>query len=192
MADRSRTDDGTNPDVESRTSPGQAEARHASGERTSATAEPSPYRPLDETDRRIVRLLHADGRMSMRDLAQRVHVSRAHVYSRVNRLLADGVIQGFTILLDPERAGLGTSAYLTLQIEQNSWREIRDRLLALPWVEHVALVSGDFDVVLLVRSASNRALRDLLFTHIQSMPGVRSTRTLLIFDETDHLPALPG
>jgi DNA-binding Lrp family transcriptional regulator len=79
-----------------------------------------------------------------------------------------------------------------MKVEQNSWRRIRDTLAALPWVEHVALVSGDFDVLLLVRSASNKTLRDLVFTHIQNMPGVRSTRTLLVFDETDHLPALPG
>lgn len=130
--------------------------------------------------------------MSMRDLAAAVHVSRAHVYTRVKRLLDEGVIRRFTIQVDPERVGFSTSAYLTMKVEQNSWRQIRDTLAALPWVEHVALVSGDFDVVLLVRSASNKSLRDLVFTHIQNMPGVRSTRTLLVFDETDHLPALPG
>lgn len=151
----------------------------------------SEHAALDETDRRIVRALHADGRMSMRDLAQHVHVSRASVYTRVNRLLAEGVIQAFTVRVDPERAGLGTSAYITLRLEQNSWREIRDRLLALPPVEHVALLSGDFDALLLVRVASNRELRDLVFGHIQTMPGVRSATTLLIFDETAHLPALP-
>ena len=113
--------------------------------------------------------------MSMRDLAAAVHVSRAHVYTRVKRLLDDGVIRRFTIQVDPERVGFSTSAYLTMKVEQNSWRQIRDGLAALPWVEHVALVSGDFDVLLLVRSASNRTLRDLVFTHIQSMPGVRST-----------------
>ncbi|MFL6116046.1 MAG: Lrp/AsnC family transcriptional regulator [Catenulispora sp.] len=147
---------------------------------------------LDDTDRKIVHLLQQDGRMSMRDLAAAVHVSRAHVYTRVKRLLDERVIRRFTIQVDPERVGFSTSAYITMKVEQNSWRQVRDTLAALPWVEHVALVSGDFDVLMLVRSASNKTLRDLVFTHIQSMPGVRSTRTLLVFDETDHLPALPG
>jgi DNA-binding Lrp family transcriptional regulator len=147
---------------------------------------------LDDTDRRIVHLLQKDGRMSMRDLAAAVHVSRAHVYTRVKRLLDEGVIRRFTIQVDPELVGFSTSAYITMKVEQNSWRQVRDTLAELPWVEHVALVSGDFDVLMLVRSASNKTLRDLVFTHIQSMPGVRSTRTLLVFDETDHLPALPG
>ncbi|WP_194895354.1 Lrp/AsnC family transcriptional regulator [Catenulispora pinisilvae] len=157
-----------------------------------SAANPNQPSTLDDTDRRIVHLLQQDGRMSMRDLAAAVHVSRAHVYTRVKRLLDDGVIRRFTIQVDPERVGFSTSAYLTMKVEQNSWRQIRDSLAALPWVEHVALVSGDFDVLLLVRSASNKTLRDLVFAHIQNMPGVRSTRTLLVFDETDHLPALPG
>jgi len=157
-----------------------------------STANSGQPSTLDDTDRRIVHLLQQDGRMSMRDLAAAVHVSRAHVYTRVKRLVDDGVIRRFTIQVDPERVGFSTSAYLTMKVEQNSWRQIRDTLAALPWVEHVALVSGDFDVVLLARSASNKTLRDLVFTHIQNMPGVRSTRTLLVFDETDHLPALPG
>jgi len=157
-----------------------------------STANNGQASTLDDTDRRIVHLLQKDGRMSMRDLAAAVHVSRAHVYMRVKRLLGEGVIRRFTIQVDPESVGFSTSAYITMKVEQNSWRQVRDSLAALPWVEHVALVSGDFDVLLLVRSASNKTLRDLVFTHIQSMQGVRSTRTLLVFDETDHLPALPG
>ncbi len=151
---------------------------------------PDP-RPLDDIDRRILRLLQADGRMSVRQLAQQVHVSRSGVYARLSRLLADGVIRGFGARVEPERAGFGTSAYITLQIEQNSWRSVRDKLWRLPEVEHMALVSGDFDVVLLVRTANNRALRDLVFQRIQSMPEVRSTRTLLVFDETERDPTLP-
>lgn len=154
-------------------------------------ATPEAPRPLDDIDRRIIRLLQADGRMSVRQLAQQVHVSRSGVYARLSRLLADGVIRGFGARVEPERAGFGTSAYITLQIEQNSWRSVRDKLWRLPEVEHMALVSGDFDVVLLVRTANNRALRDLVFQRIQSMPEVRSTRTLLVFDETERDPTLP-
>ncbi|KWW99171.1 AsnC family transcriptional regulator [Carbonactinospora thermoautotrophica] len=152
----------------------------------------TPEAPLDDIDRRIIRLLQADGRMSVRQLAQRVHVSRSGAHARLSRLLAQGVIRGFGAHVDPERAGFGTSAYITLQIEQNSWRIVRDKLWRLPEVEHMALVSGDFDVVLLVRTADNRALRELVFQHIQSMPEVRGTRTLLIFDETDRDPTLPA
>ncbi|MGH3311728.1 MAG: Lrp/AsnC family transcriptional regulator, partial [Streptomyces sp.] len=91
-----------------------------------------PARPLDPVDRDILRLLRADGRVSVRALAEQVHVSRANAYARINRLLDDGVIRGFGARIDEERAGQGTSAYITLKIVQDSWRSVRERLLELP------------------------------------------------------------
>jgi DNA-binding Lrp family transcriptional regulator len=140
-------------------------------------------RDLDETDRRLLAELTRDGRMSIRALAERAHVSRANAYARVDRLLADGVITGFAAEVDPERAGLGTSAYVLLTIQQNTWREVAAALGELPYVQHFALVGGDFDVLALVRAPDNAALRHIVLERIQEIDGVRGTRTWLIFDE---------
>ncbi|WP_411081778.1 Lrp/AsnC family transcriptional regulator [Streptomyces sp. cmx-18-6] len=154
----------------------------------SPPAEPPPARPLDAIDRDILRILQTDGRASIRSVAERVHVSRANAYARINRLVEDGVIRGFGARVDHERAGQGASAYITLKIVQNSWRTVREQLQALPGATHIALVSGDFDVLLLVHTPDNRALRELVLTRIQSIPEVLSTRTLLVFEETDLGP----
>jgi DNA-binding Lrp family transcriptional regulator len=142
-------------------------------------------RDVDEVDRRILAELTRDGRMSMRALAERAHVSRANAYARVDRLVADGVITGFAAQIDPERAGLGTSAYVLLSIQQNTWREVAAALGELPHIEHFALVGGDFDVLALVRAPDNAALRHIVLERIQEIDGVRGTRTWLIFDEHD-------
>lgn len=148
-------------------------------------------RALDRIDRAILRLLQQDGRASVRSVAERVHVSRANAYARIARMVEDGVIRGFTARVNHERAGQGASAYITLKIVQNSWRSVRGQLLDLPGVEHIALVSGDFDVLLLVHTVDNRALRELVLNRIQSIPEVLGTHTLLVFDETDRTPVLP-
>ena len=83
-----------------------------------------PVRALDAVDRDILRMLQTDGRASIRSVADRVHISRANAYARINRLLDDGVIRGFSARVDQERAGQGASAYITLKIVQNSWREL--------------------------------------------------------------------
>ncbi|MFI7103818.1 Lrp/AsnC family transcriptional regulator [Streptomyces sp. NPDC050161] len=152
----------------------------------SSAAGPSvpPARPLDTIDRSILHLLQTDGRASIRSVADQVHVSRANAYARINRLIDDGVIRGFSARVDQERAGQGASAYITLKIVQNSWRTVREQLTALPGASHIALVSGDFDVLLLVHTKDNRELRELVLTRIQSIPEVLSTRTLLVFEET--------
>jgi DNA-binding Lrp family transcriptional regulator len=148
-------------------------------------------RSLDRVDRAILRLLQQDGRASIRSVAERVHVSRANAYARIARMVEDGVIRGFTARVDHERAGHGASAYVTLKVVQNSWRQVRTALLDLPGVEHIALVGGEFDVLMLVHTVDNRALRDLVLNKIQSIPGVLATQTLLVFEETDRLPVLP-
>ncbi|WP_133917528.1 Lrp/AsnC family transcriptional regulator [Streptomyces sp. NBC_00582] len=139
--------------------------------------------PLDDIDRQILSRLLQDGRISVRALAEQVHISRANAYTRIGRLVAEDVITGFTAQLNAQRAGLGTSAYVTLSIEQNAWRDISRALREIPFVEHVALVTGDFDALVLVRAPDNLTLRKVVLENIHAVRGVRSTRTWLVFDE---------
>ncbi|NEA27946.1 Lrp/AsnC family transcriptional regulator [Actinomadura bangladeshensis] len=145
--------------------------------------------PLDDLDRAIIRELRADGRISMRALAEKVSVSRSNAYTRVERLIADGVVTGFTAQVDPVRAGLGTAAYVLVNIEQNSWRKVSAELRTMAHVEHLAFVGGDVDLVMLVRTPDNASLRDVVLARIHAVEGVRATRTWLIFDEIPAEPA---
>ncbi|NJP34456.1 Lrp/AsnC family transcriptional regulator [Micromonospora thermarum] len=142
-------------------------------------------RALDEVDRRILAELARDGRTSVRTLAERIHISRTNAYARVERLLRDGVITGFRAQVAPEAAGLGTSAYIAITIEQNTWREVSAELARVRYIEHAALLGGDHDVLALVRAPDNATLRDVVLSRVQSIPGVLSTRTWLVFHEFD-------
>jgi len=142
---------------------------------------------MDDTDRMIVEALRADGRMSMRALADQIHISRASAYTRVARLERDGVITGYAALVDPVRYGYALSAYVYLDIAQRSWKSVRGQLLNMPEIDHVALVSGEHDILLRVRARDAVFLRDVVLTRLQGIPEVRSTQTVLIFEE-----ATPG
>ena len=145
---------------------------------------------LDSVDRLILDALATDARMSIRGVAERLHISRANAYTRVERLRSSGVILGFRAEVSPEAVGLRTSAYVTLNLHQTEWRTVQQRLLQVPGVVHVALVGGEFDVVLLVRARDNADLRRVVLDEVQAIEGVTSTRTLLIFDESE--PARHG
>lgn len=148
--------------------------------------------PMDDTDRRIVELLRADGRMSIREVAARAHVSRANAYARLDRLRRSGVITGFTATVDPAAYGHGLSAYVTVKIHQRSWKTFRERLADVPEVEHAALVSGDYDMLLLVRTTDAHELRDLVLERLHSLPEVVTTQTLFILDEVTPDRVAPG
>ena len=140
---------------------------------------------LDDVDRDIIAELTRDGRMSVTQVAGNVHISRAHDYSRIGRLTGEGVITKFTAVVDPVKAGLKSSAYVTLKVQQHSWRTLREQLRAIPEVQHIALVGGSFDVILLVRATDNVHLRRVIFDQLQSMPGVIDTQTFLVFEDVD-------
>ncbi|WP_238695235.1 Lrp/AsnC family transcriptional regulator [Ornithinimicrobium flavum] len=137
----------------------------------------------DETDRAIIEALRSDGRLSVRALAEATHISRANAYARLDRLQREGVITGFTVTVDPDRMGLATAAFVSVSIEQDTWRRVATDLSAIPGVERVALVGAEFDILVQVRAHDNHELRDVVLGQIQAVPGVRATRTWLIFDE---------
>ncbi|MGX6600866.1 Lrp/AsnC family transcriptional regulator [Micromonosporaceae bacterium Da 78-11] len=141
--------------------------------------------PLDATDTAIVAELRRDSRISIRLLAERVHISRANAYARIARMVQDGTIAAFTVELDPQRIGLGTTAYVAMTIDQTAWRTVSAGMREIPYVEHFALIGGDHDVLALVRAPDNAALRDVVLDRIQSIPGVRASRTWLVFEEAN-------
>ena len=145
---------------------------------------------LDTVDRQLVELLVTDGRMSVNELANQAHVSRATAYSRLERLQANGVITGFTAVVDPDRLGYSIAALVLVNLEQTQWREIRDAVLQLPGLEYLAFTSGGFDLVLLVRLPAIGDLRDVVLVRLHDIPGIRSTQTIFVLDEArrQHTP----
>jgi len=138
---------------------------------------------MDAVDRGILDILRADSRTSIREVADRLAISRASAYARVKRLVDNGVIRGFTIDVDPAALGLGLPAYIHVRIKQNTWKSFRKKAWALEEAAHVALVAGDFDCVILVRARDAEHLRELVLERIQSLPEVVATQTVLVFEE---------
>jgi Lrp/AsnC family transcriptional regulator, leucine-responsive regulatory protein len=140
-------------------------------------------RRLDDVDRRMLSILVDEGRASVNEVASRAGISRATAYTRYDRLLADGVIRGFRADIDPHAIGLDIAAMIMINVEQGSWPTTRDKVSRLPGVEYVAVTSGEFDFVLLVRVPDIAALRDVVLYRLQGMPEVRSTHTVFVLDE---------
>jgi DNA-binding Lrp family transcriptional regulator len=151
------------------------------GRSDSASKIPRP--PLDAVDQRLVDLLVGDGRLSVNELAKRAGVSRATAYARYDRLLASGVVTGFRATVDPHALGLGIAALIFVNVQQGSWQTAQERMLELPGLEWLALTSGGFDIVLLVRFADVETLRDVVLVHLHGMAEVRSTQTVFLLDE---------
>ena len=143
-------------------------------------------------DRRILAELAADGRVSVNELARRANVSRATAYARFDKLRGHGTIRAFTVDVDPAALGYGIAALILVNVDQHAWQAARDELLHLPGLEYIALTSGGFDFVVLVRVHDIDALRDVVLVRLQGMPQIRSTQTIFVLDEHRQNLATPA
>lgn len=138
---------------------------------------------LDDIDRALLTALVDDGRRSASALAGEVSLSRASVYRRLDRLEEDGVLLGTAALLEPAAVGWGVNALVMVDVDQGSWRDLRDELLDLDGLEYLAMTTGRFDFLLRLRAQTAQTLRDTVLEALASNPAVRSTETIFILEE---------
>jgi Lrp/AsnC family transcriptional regulator, leucine-responsive regulatory protein len=151
---------------------------------------------LDEVDLELLRLLRDDGRAAVTRLARDLHLSRSAVHQRLSALAEKGVLTGFSPTVDPARLGTGVAAFVLLSGGPGGrleYEPLRQQLQALPHVEMASLVTGEADVLLLVRAGDLDELRRFLLEDLQGVAQLRSTLTLLVLDDVIRRPfVLPG
>ena len=135
---------------------------------------------LDEIDRQIVAWLQRDARASFRAIGDGVGLSAPAVKRRVDRLVDEGVIQGFTAVTDPRALGWGTEAFVAVFCEG---RTIPDRIRTAaakhPEVVAAYTVTGDHDALLHVRVRDTGHLEDVL-ERLRSEEFISHTRSLVV------------
>jgi Lrp/AsnC family leucine-responsive transcriptional regulator len=149
------------------------------------TTSSTPY-PLDTIDRRILRELQVDGRITNLKLAEAVHLSPTAVLERVKRLTRDGVIEGYEARLNPVLLGAGLTVFIEVLLDRtvpDVMDTFRAAVQARPEILECHLVAGGFDYLLKTRVADMAAYRALLGSSIWSLPGVRETRTYAVMEE---------
>jgi Lrp/AsnC family leucine-responsive transcriptional regulator len=147
---------------------------------------------LDEIDRDIVRVLHANGRLSQEQLAREVHLSRPAVHERIKRLEEEGVIRGYKALLDWSALGYQLVAFTQVKAMRMS-REAGKAIMQLQnpaaFVEECHRIAGEWCLLLKIRATSPRALEALL-DQMYEIPGVQSTMTTTVLSTLGEQGAL--
>jgi Lrp/AsnC family leucine-responsive transcriptional regulator len=134
---------------------------------------------VEETDRLILTLLAADGRMSYTDLGKSTGLSTSAVHQRVKRLEQRGLIKGYGATIDHERVGLPLTAFVSIRpIDPSQPDDSPERLSTITEIESCWSVAGDESYIIKVRVPTPLHLEDLL-ARIRSAANV-STRTTIV------------
>jgi len=129
---------------------------------------------LDDVDRRLLRILQADGRASYATMAPEAGLSAPAVRLRVQRLVDAGVLQVVGVT-DPMALGFGVMAMVGVQT-RGDVRVIADAVGALPNVVYLVLTSGEHDLLVEVVCRSAEELLEVVNDRLRAIEGVVSTR----------------
>ncbi|MDR3506940.1 MAG: Lrp/AsnC ligand binding domain-containing protein [Caulobacteraceae bacterium] len=149
---------------------------------------------LDETDRRILRVLQADGRVTNAELAKRCNLSPAACFDRVRRLRERGVIAGYAALLDPAKVDRALLIFVEVLLDRTTadvFDAFASAVRVSPEILECHMVAGGFDYLIKARVRDMDAYRAFLGDILVRMPGVRETRTYAVLEEIKHTVVLP-
>lgn len=149
---------------------------------------------LDKTDRTILQLLQADGRLSNAEIASRVSLSPPACWKRLKRL-EEKVIRGYHASLEPKELGLGLFAFVSILLNDHSEKAMNrfeSDVMALPNVIACHNVSGKYDYLLQVVAADMEAFHELALNRIlRKLGNVKEMYTGFSLKEIKRSTSLP-
>jgi Lrp/AsnC family leucine-responsive transcriptional regulator len=138
---------------------------------------------LDVTDKKILAELQANGRISNTELARKVGLSESPCLRRVRKLEEDGVIAGYSTLLDHRKLGLDMVAYVQVNLDQRSEADTNAFMNAVKkasWIVECVAISGTHDYLLKVAATNIDHYGELTMKKLLRFPGVTDVTSNLV------------
>jgi len=149
---------------------------------------------LDEIDRRILRELQQDGRISNQDLADRVGLSPSPCLRRVRQLEQAGIIEGYRAVVSPKAVDLTITAFVRLRLASHEGATVdavEERLREIPHIVEAHLLAGDWDYLVRIVTPSFEEYERLLRENLRAIPALASIDTTFAFAVTKPVSPLP-
>ncbi|HZX32789.1 MAG TPA: Lrp/AsnC family transcriptional regulator [Rhodocyclaceae bacterium] len=135
---------------------------------------------LDEIDRKILRALAKDGRVSNQRLAEQVNLSPTPCWNRVKALEEAGIISGYVALLDQRALGLPDIVIIEVTLDRHDdeiFRRFGEALAELPEVMEAYLLTGEYDYLIKVAVSGTEGYERFLRQKLYKLPGIRHSRS---------------
>ncbi len=128
-------------------------------------------RPLDDVDLRLLDALRRAPHAAVSEIAAKVGIARGTVYSRIDRLEREGVVNGYGPDIDTVRAGLSVLAFTVLEISQGSHESTITSLIDIHEIVEIHTITGQGDLLCRIVARSNDHLHEVLqqIAHIETV-----------------------
>jgi Lrp/AsnC family leucine-responsive transcriptional regulator len=153
----------------------------------------NPVRALDKLDHKILSILQQDGRIAMKELAERVGLSVTPCIERVKRMERDNVIMGYFARLNPLELDAALLVFVEITLDHksgNMFEQFRREVQRIPEVLECHLVSGDFDYLIKARIGEMADYRKLLGDILMQLPGAVQSKSYVVMEEIKETLAI--
>ncbi len=136
---------------------------------------------LDQLDMQILRMVSEDARVAFLEVARACNVSGAAIHQRIQKLTNMGVLKGSQFLIDPEKMGFETCAFIGLNLKNpEDFDHVVDELMKIPEVTECHYTTGNFDMFIKIYAKNNHHLLTIIHDKLQPL-GLSSSETLISF-----------
>jgi Lrp/AsnC family leucine-responsive transcriptional regulator len=154
---------------------------------------------LDERDADILRMLMADAKAPVKDIAARIEAPITTVYSRIKRLEDAGVIRGYKTVVDAAKLGRPTTAFIFASFTYRPTGAARDldqretaRMVAkFPEVQEISIITGDWDFLIKVKERDVSSVGSFVVDKLRTVQGISKTLTCMVFDSVKETTDIP-
>lgn len=149
---------------------------------------------LNTVDKNIIRVLQKNGRISFAELSRQVGLSATPCKERVKRLEREGVIKGYTALINPDYLDAGLVVFVQIRLSRSAkdtFEDFRDAAMLLPEIQECYLVSGSFDYLLKARVADMSSYRQFYGETLLTLPGVHECTSYVVMEEVKDTTEIP-
>lgn len=139
-----------------------------------------PLPNIDELDEKILKLITKNARIPFLEVARECGVSGAAIHQRVQRLLNLGVVSGSEFLVNPQKMGYFTCAYMGIHLEKAKFhKQVVAELTKIPEVVECHYVTGSYAIFIKVQTKTNKHLKKLIDEDLQEIEGIARTETFI-------------
>lgn len=139
-----------------------------------------PELDIDDIDKKILSILHENGRISYTDIGKQLDVSRVAIQTRINSLVEQGVIEKFTTVINPAKIGLHVSAFFNVEVEPQYLMQVAEQLASEPAVTSLYHMTGLSKLHMHGIFANNQEMENFLTQKLYPLPGVVSVDSQLL------------
>ena len=137
---------------------------------------------LDSSDKKILHLIAEDARIPFLEVARACNVSGAAIHQRIQKLTSLGILKGSQFVIDPEKIGYETCAYIGLFLKNpEKFDEVVEALRQIPEVVECHYTTGGFDMFIKIYAFNNHHLLNIIHDKLQPL-GLSRSETIISFN----------